>query len=162
MSATTGREHPESGLLQNRRTIAEECEDAGGVGHLLAGSRRGQRRAEGGDEPSGTAQASEKMLVGVRHVALQGGELGTVGPYRCGSDEQARIVYRLQRELDQPLVDGIGVGGRMAPTGTPATTVSLDGAVFGGALGRNNPEIGPYRFRIRVLRGVPSLELLGQ
>src|ERR1035437_1491877 len=162
MSATTGREHPESGLLQNRRTIAEECEDAGGVGHLLAGSRRGQRRAAGGAEPSGTAQASEKMLVGVRHVALQGGEFWAVGPYSCGSDEQARVIYRLQRELDPPFVEGIGLVGRMAPTGSPGNTVSLDGAVFGVAPRRDDPEIGPYRFRIRVLRGVPSLELLGQ
>jgi hypothetical protein len=50
----------------------------------------------------------------------------------------------------------------MAPTGSPGNTVSLDGAVFGVALRRDDPEIGPYRFRIRVLRGVPSLELLGQ
>ena len=110
------RQDPEAGLLQERRPFVEERQHAGGVGHLLRGRRRRQRRAERGDEPGREPEAAQEQLVGVRDVAFQGGELGAVGPYGRGRDEQAGVVHRLERELDPPVVrPGRLAGGGLAP-----------------------------------------------
>ena len=136
------RENSETRLFKDRRAIAEEGECAGGVGHLRARLRRGQSGAEGWDEPSSAAKTSKEVLVGVPHVAVQGGELGSVVPHRFGGDEQARIVDGLQSELDSPFID----------------EVTLFGAVEWG----EDPEAGSYRVGLDVFRGVPCVKGVAQ
>ena len=94
--APPGRgQDPEPGLFQNRGAVAEEGEDAGGVGRLARWCHVGERRAERRYEPGGPAESTEELFVGVGHMALQGGELGTIGPHGGSGDEQARVVDRL-------------------------------------------------------------------
>ncbi len=45
---------------------------------------------------------------GCATMALQGSELGTIGPDGRSGHEQARVVHRLERELDPPFVDAFG------------------------------------------------------
>ncbi|HEY5024982.1 MAG TPA: hypothetical protein VII76_08405 [Acidimicrobiales bacterium] len=81
------------------------------------------------------------MLVGVPHVAIQGGELGSVAPHLFSGDEQARIVDSLKGELDSPFID-----------------VNL----FGVVERRDDPEASSYRVRLGVFRGVPSVKGVAQ
>ena len=61
-SATTGRQHAESRLFEDGRTVAEEVESACGVGHLFDGHRGGQggtdRRHEPAARPSPRSRCS--------------------------------------------------------------------------------------------------------
>ena len=124
----------------------------------------GQRRTERRDEPGGPAEAAEKMLVGVRHVALQGGELGPVAPHGVGGDEQARVVDRLQGELDPPVVHRWSRRGprRDAPgprTSVPVPCRSSPRRVVGRG---DDAEAGPQRFGLGGRRGVPDTDPFGQ
>ena len=99
----------------------------------------------------------------MHRVALQGRELGPVGPHALGGDEQTRIIDRLKGELDPPFIDGLALGGRAPPAGERGNTAFVDAMFFFG-LGRrrDDPEAGPYRVRLRVLRGVPGVKRVGE
>ena len=92
----------------------------------------------------------------MRRIAFKGRELGTVRPHRLGRDEQARVVDRLQRELDPPRECGSG------PLRTADLTSGKVLGVYGSFAGllarRNYPEAGAQRVRLRVLRVVPFVK----
>ncbi len=98
--------YAEAGLLQHRSAVPQEVQDAGGVGGLAGRGHFGERRTERGDQTGGSAEAPQKVLVGVVHVAIERGELGAVTPHGGRGDQQARIVHGLEGELDPPLVHG--------------------------------------------------------
>ena len=156
------RQHSESGLLQDRGTVAEEGEDAGGVGRLAGRGHLGQRRAEGGYEPGGPAEPTEELFVGVRYVTLEGGELGTVGPYGGGGHEQARIVHRLKSELDPPFVDGFGPALRTTALGPIDVVVHSLLEVLVILDRRDDPEACPHRLGERGRRGMPGVQISGE
>jgi hypothetical protein len=82
------------------------------------------------------------VFVGVPHVAIQGGELGTVTPHLFGGDEQARIVDSLKGELDPPFIEDISILGLVER--------------------RDDPKAGSYRVCVGALRGMPSVKGVAQ
>ena len=159
------RQDPEAGLFEDRGSFAEEPEHAGGIGHLFRGRRGGQRGAERGDEPGREPEAAQKQLVGVRHMTLQGRQLGTVGPHRRGPDEQAGVVDCLERELDPPVVidtlfiDTLFVAGPVVPV--LAVVVAVAPVLVAGNRGLD-AEAGAHRLGGRVRRGMPGPQYLGE
>ena len=102
-SATTGgRSTPNPASSKSGRAVAEKRQDARSVRRVFAGSRRGQSTSERGHESGSLTETAEEVLVGVRDMAPDRGQLRAVGPDILGGDHQAGVVDRLEGEFDAP------------------------------------------------------------
>ncbi len=63
---------------------------------------------ESGDEARRLAETAQEVLVGVRDMAPDGGQLRTVGPDVFSGDHQAGVVDRLEGESDAPALRRLG------------------------------------------------------
>ena len=136
------QQHAEPGAGQQRAGLLEEPERARRVHLHQGGSRLTQRVVELAEQPGGGAQAGQQLL----HRVPTGGQRGArarpavAGPDIGSRDHQARIVGRLQRELDPPGI-GLGSGGLGEPEAGTHRACGDHGAVapraeFGGQRGR--------------------------
>ena len=102
------------------------------------------------------------MLVGVRDMAPDRGQLGTVGPDILGGDDQAGIVDRLEGEFDVPALLRTIRTVLLPSPGSRGRVRRVERPLFAVVRGWDDPKAGPYRFDIPAPRRVPHSKPSGQ
>ena len=108
------QQHAEPGLVEHRGRARQEPVGAVGVECELGRARGAQAGRELREDPAGTAQLGQQQLLRSVQPPAQA---AVVVPRLLGGDQQARVLRRLQQELQPPrrarrrlAVVGLGVG----------------------------------------------------
>ena len=123
--------------------------------------------SERGDEAGGQSESAQELLVGMRHMAPDGRQLGPVGPDILRRDDEAGIVDGLEGEIDVPTLIGAARPSRVVLLPSPgsrgrARRVGRPDFLILVVRWRDDPKAGPHGFDIRAPRGVPHGKSSGQ